>query len=203
MPFSEFYANLGNALEKFDLTNLEEAGIFGDRPLATPSTHISETLQYNVRLASAIGNEKARSELIVAPMLLELTRVHRPNVSFFSGVDLSVDPAEGLNGTCDFLISASREQLFVKAPIVIVVEAKKESIVDGMGQCVAEMVASRIFNERKGNGIETVYGAVTTGTTWQFLSLTGRAVQIDMNEYHIDQPGRILGILVSMVPDTK
>jgi hypothetical protein len=50
--------------------------------------------------------------------------------------------------------------------------------------------------------IETVYGAVTTGTSWQFLSLTGKAVQIDMTEYHIDRPERILGILVSMVPDT-
>jgi hypothetical protein len=203
MSFSDFNAHLGDALKKFDLTSLEEAGIFGDRPPASPSQHLSEALAYNVPLASAIGTEKVRSEFIIAPVLLDLKRVHRPHMSLFSGVDLSVDRDAGLTGTCDFLVSASREQFFVKAPVVVVVEAKNESLRDGMGQCVAEMVAAGIFNEREENAIETVYGAVTTGTSWQFLSLTGKALQIDMTEYPIAQPERILGILASMVPDTK
>ncbi|MFO0762834.1 MAG: hypothetical protein U0359_40730 [Byssovorax sp.] len=47
--------------------------------------------------------------------------------------------------------------------------------------------------------METLYGVVTTGTAWKFLSLTGKTLGIDLNEYSISQPDKILGILVSMV----
>jgi hypothetical protein len=203
MSYSDFNARLADALKKFDLTTREELGIFEDRPPIGLSRNLLEMLHDSVPVASAIGTEKARSELVIAPVLFELVRARRPTLSLFSGVELVVDPAAGLTGTCDFLISASPEQLFVKAPVVVVVEAKNESIRDGMGQCVAEMVASKIFNEREDNAIETVYGAVTTGQIWKFSSLTGKTLQIDMVEYLIDQPDKILGILASMVPATK
>jgi hypothetical protein len=201
MLFSDY--RLANALKKFDLTNREVIGLFDDRPPVALSPNLQEMLHDSVPLASAIGTEKARSELVIAPVLFELMRTLRPDISLFSGVELSVDPDAGLTGTCGFLISASPEQFFVKAPVVAVVEAKNESLRDGMGQCVAEMVASRIFNEREGNAIETVYGAFTTGTVWKFLSLTGKTLQIDMAEYGIGQPEKILGILVSMVPHAR
>jgi hypothetical protein len=203
MSYSDFNAHLPEALKKFGLTTQESAGAFGDRPPATPGGHLLETLGYNVSLATSITTEKARSELIVMPVLVELKRALRPDISLFSGVELSVDPGAGLTGICDFLISASPEQFFVKAPVVVLVEAKNESLRDGMGQCVAEMVAAAMFNEREGNAIETVYGAVTTGTNWKFSSLTGKTLRIDMIEYLIDQPGKILGILASMVPEAR
>src|SRR5580698_8410789 len=40
-----------------------------------------------------------------------------------------------------------------------------------MGQCAAEMVAARMFNQRAGSAIEVVHGAVTTGTNWRFMTL--------------------------------
>ncbi len=203
MSYSDFSAHLADVLKKFELVNREENGLFEDRRPVGLSANLLEMLQDSVPLASAIGTEKARSELIIAPVLFDLVRTRRPRISLFSGVDLPVDAAAGLTGTCDFLISASPEQLFVKAPVVVVVEAKNESIRDGMGQCVAEMVASKIFNEREGNAIDTVYGAVTTGQIWKFSSLTGKTLQIDMVEYLIDQPDKILGILASMVPDAR
>jgi hypothetical protein len=39
-----------------------------------------------------------------------------------------------------------------------------------MGQCIAEMVAAQIFNQQSGNNIETIYGVVTSGTNWRFLT---------------------------------
>lgn len=114
-------------------------------------------------------------------------------------MEFSVDPNSGLAGVCDFLLSRSPEQLVVTAPVVAVVEAKNESIRDGMGQCIAEMVAAQVFNGREDNAIGAVYGAVTTGTSWRFLSLSERVLVIDLNEYLILQPERILGILLAMV----
>jgi hypothetical protein len=190
--------SLPDVVEKFALTTREAEGLFADRPSLPPSPLLVEILRFNVPLAVAIGNEKARSEFIVAPILGEVKRLHRPSVNLFSGVELSVDPSAGLNGVCDFLLSLGLEQLFVRAPVVALVEAKNEAMREGMGQCAAEMVAAQMFNQRAGNGIEMVYGAVTTGTLWSFMSLAGPLMSIDLSEYHIRDVDRILGILVAM-----
>ena len=70
----------------------------------------------------------------------------------FSGYPFNVDKEKGLAGACDFIISRSPEQLFIKAPVITIVEAKNENIIRGLGQCVAEMYAAKLFNERGGNG---------------------------------------------------
>ncbi|WP_333221010.1 MULTISPECIES: hypothetical protein [unclassified Microcoleus] len=108
-----------------------------------------------------------------------------------------MDASKGLNGSCDFIISQSPELLFVTAPVITVVEAKKENILAGLGQCVAEMLAAQIFNENEGNEIPVIYGTVTTGTNWKFMKLTKQTIQIDLVEYFINDLGKILGILAS------
>lgn len=196
MSYSDF--RLPDVLARFSLVTSEVVGLFADRPPVQPSPLLVELLRLTVPLGVAIGNEKARSEFIVAPVLAELKRLMPTAIGLFSGVELSADPDAGLTGTCDFLISLTPEQLFLKAPIITLVEAKKEDMLSGMGQCAAEMVGARRFNENAGNPIETVYGAVTTGTAWRFMSLSGGTLAVDMSEYSISELDRILGILVSM-----
>src|SRR5262249_45267599 len=152
---------LPEVLDRFKLATREASGAFAERPPVAPSAWLLDTLRYNVPLATAIGTEKARSEMVISPVLIELKRSIRPATSLFSGIDLSVDPDAGLTGICDFLLGLGPEQLFVKAPIVTLVEAKNENLREGIGQCAAEMVAARVFNERAGNSIETIYGVVT------------------------------------------
>jgi hypothetical protein len=82
---------------------------------------------------------------------------------------------------------------------MMLVEAKKEDILGGLGQCVAEMVAAQIFNEREGNEISVIYGTVTSGTNWKFLKLKGKVVEIDLVEYYLTDVNKILGILASGV----
>ncbi|MEL6166422.1 MAG: hypothetical protein AAFR37_22660, partial [Cyanobacteria bacterium J06628_3] len=102
-------------------------------------------------------------------------------------------------GFCDFLISLSPEQLVIEAPVVTLVEAKNDNIQSGLGQCMAEMIAAQIFNQRKGKQISTIYGVVTTGTNWKFLALKGQVIEVDLNEYFISNLGKILGILKSLI----
>jgi hypothetical protein len=83
-----------------------------------------------------------------------------------------------------------------------VVEAKNENLRLGVNQCIAEMVAAQTFNRAKGNPIETVYGIVTTGSTWLFLRLTDTIVSIDRSEYYIREAERIVGILLSMLRES-
>jgi hypothetical protein len=152
-------------------------------------------LGFNTPLALAVNSEKSRSELIIAPLLLELKRNNPSQVSFFSGKEFNVDPARELNGFCDFLISRSPEQSLIQSPVIAVVEAKNENIELGLGQCIAEMVAAQIFNERKGRTMPNIIGAVTTGSTWKFMQLDGKLINLDLQEYFLNQVGQILGIL--------
>jgi len=75
-------------------------------------------------------------------------------------------------------------------------------MVAGIGQCLAEMVAARVFNEENQEPVEVIYGAVTTGNTWKFLRLAGDEAQVDRPEYHIKEVGRIVGILKAMLLGT-
>ncbi len=98
---------------------------------------------------------------------------------------------------CDYLLCRSAQQEFITAPVAVVVEAKNENIKGGLGQCGAEMVAAKLFNERASTPAEPVVGCVTTGTVWRFLRLTGAELVIDQKEYYLAaQADQILGILL-------
>ena len=163
------------------------------------SEYLITTLARKVPLALAIGTEKASSELIVADILVELREKFEHRISFFSGIDFSVDAESGLTGVCDFLVSLSPTQFHLEAPIIVLVEAKKDNPVLGFGQCVAEMLAAQRFNAERGNDLPCIYGAGTTGTIWQFLKLEEQRLYIDSAIYSIGQCEKILGILSSMV----
>ena len=197
MSYSNF--TLESALGAFQLEKVESAGTFSEIDPIAPSAYLTTGLAKKVPLAAAIGTEKARSELIVADVLVELREKFNYRISFFSGIDFSVDVESGLVGICDFLVSLSPGQLLLETPLIILVETKKDDPKLELGQCIAEMLAAQRFNAEKGNDIPAVYGATTTGTEWQFLKLTGKNLQIDMEIYSIQQCEKILGILSSMV----
>ncbi|MFB8787872.1 MAG: hypothetical protein U7123_03305 [Potamolinea sp.] len=197
MPYSEF--TLARVKKQFDLTTSEDTDIFAAVPKLECSEYLTETLRYNVPLALASNSEKARSEMIIAPILVEVRKQLQSKFSLFSGIDFTVDAEKGLAGFCDFIISSGSERLFVSSPVMMLVEAKKEDILAGLGQCVAEMVAAQIFNEREGNKILVIYGVVTSGTNWKFLKLEGKVVEIDLIEYYLTDINKILGILASGV----
>ncbi len=197
MSYSNF--TLESVIAVFQLEKAESAGIFSEMEPIAPSAYLTTGLAKKVPLAAAIGTEKARSELIVADILVELREKFNYSISFFSGIDFSVDLESNLTGVCDFLVSLSPGQLLLEAPLIILVETKKDDPKLGLGQCIAEMIAAQRFNAEKGNDIPAVYGVTTTGTEWQFLKLTKKNLQIDMEIYPIQQCDKILGILSSMV----
>jgi hypothetical protein len=197
MSYSEF--SLAKAKQAFGLTTLEKRDIFATIPELAASPLLAETLHYNLPIALGSNSEKARSELIIAPILVDLRRQFQEKISLFSGIEFNVDPAQGLNGICDFLMTESSEILIITAPVLIIVEAKKENMNAGLGQCAAEMVAAQIFNEQEGTAIKTIYGAVTTGSIWQFLKLEKQVLSIDLSEYYLKDVNQILGILASSI----
>ena len=197
MAYSNF--TLEKVREAFQLEMLQSVGIFSETERVEPSVELTKALGKKVPLAVAIGTEKAKSEMIVADILVELREHFEHRISLFSGIDFNVDIENDLTGVCDFLVSLSPEQYYLEAPVIILVEAKKDDLTTGLGQCAAEMVAAQRFNIEKGNNIPCVYGATTTGINWLFLKLEGKQLHIDMSAYMLERCDKILGILASMV----
>ncbi len=196
MAYSDF-TTLTKVREAFGLTIEESIDLFTDIPEVLPSSHLQMTLNENVFLATAINTEKARSELIITPVLLEVRRILNFQIGFFSGSEFNVDLEAGLSGYCDYILTASKESYEIRTPVLTLVEAKNESIKSGLGQCIAEMVAAQLFNQRNGDAIASIYGAVTTGTDWKFLKLIDKTVWIDKRDYFINEVSQILGILTT------
>lgn len=194
MAYSDF--TLVKARNAFGLTLDETRNLFRDVVGVKASDLLQRVLAENLTLATAINSEKARSEFLIAPILSEVRRQLDYRIGLFSGTEFNVDPAQGLSGFCDFILSASSEQYFISVPVLTVIEAKNENIIAGLGQCAATMVAAQIFNQRAGSDIKVIYGAVTTGTSWKFLTLEQTTLYIDAIEYYINAVDKIIGILL-------
>ena len=197
IPYSEF--TLKRVKTELHIELLEEKGIFSAIKPTGPSELLVKNLEENIPLALAINTEKARSELIIAPVLVEVKRRLHNKASVFSGVEFNVDKKKGLGGFCDFILSGSPKQLMLSAPIITVVEAKNENIIGGLGQCIAEMVAAQLFNQKEGGQLKQVYGVVTSGNIWRFLKITQQEVHIDLQDYYIEHVEKILGVLIAMM----
>jgi hypothetical protein len=147
----------------------------------------------------ALVSEKARSEFIVGPILLACRELAGGALAIFSGQRLDVDPARGLQVECDFILALTDPVPRLRAPLVTVVEAKKSDVEAGLGQCVAQMVAARDYNECEGAQLAMLHGCVTTGEAWQFLQLASADVTIDRGRLYIDNGGAILAVVGAIV----
>jgi hypothetical protein len=192
MPYSAF--TVKQVEKQFQLT-IHTRPFFDRLEPLPPSAALADLLQRTASFAAVLGTEKARSEFIIAPLLFELRELLERRVGLFSGADFTIDAQVGLSGVCDFLLTRSSSEVSIKAPVVVLIEAKKGELNAGWGQCIAEMVAAQRFNQADGQDVMNIYGSVTTGTQWQFLKLTGQEVSIDVTEYPLMPVDNVLGIL--------
>lgn len=168
-------------------------------PEITPQAP-SELLRTSLQRASDLSllSEKARSEFLVVPILLEARELLHHQISIYSGVRFDVAPEEGLQGICDFILTHTPPFPTIQSPIMAMVEAKKNAIEEGLGQCAAEMVAAQRLNQEEHSEMKSVYGCVTTGELWQFLQLENQELRLDPRKIYIEHIEKILGILVAI-----
>lgn len=197
MAYSSF--TLARVQADFGITVQTGLDLFGHLAPHPVAPAVATWLASNRGLAITINTEKARSEILVSPLLVEAWRVGAGRLALFSGVTFDVDAGAGLAGVCDFILGHPPQLDTVTAPVMMITEAKNESIMGGLGQCAAAMVAALQFNRTRNPEVTTVYGGVTDGDGWKFLRLTGTALEIDVAEYLITEPERILGVILHFV----
>ena len=200
MSYSKFTAKELN--QNFSINTSFKSNLFTEIAPRNASDWLKTSLSHGLELALQQDTEKARSELIISPVFVELRNQADKKISIFSGIELIADRKLKLTGVCDFLISSSPQQMFLSSPIVVAVEAKRQDFEKGRVQCIAEMFAAGIFNEREGTPTERIYGTVTTGNIWQFLMLEGKQALIETVSFDIREDlERILGVLWAMTFD--
>jgi hypothetical protein len=196
MSYSEF--TLESFCRDFDM-NVRDRAIFEHVGRIDPSAWLQETLDHGQDLAFI--SEKARSEFIVAPILMACRGVVGHDFRIYSGARLDVDAEKGLTGECDFIFSRSTSSFVYRAPLMVILEAKKNDIEEGLGQCAAQMLGAKIYNGREGRPTSHIYGCVTTGESWQFLKLENHELIVNPKRYPIGELAKIVWFLVECLRD--
>ena len=145
-----------------------------------------------------LSTEKAVSEQLVAPVLVEVAKLN-DFVQIFSGETITGDKSLGLNGEIDFVFAKIPITTKPDTPIFCVVEAKIGRVIEAFPQATAQMLGVRYFNKKYGNPIETVHSIVTDGTTWRILKLEGEIVFVDQNNFSTNNLPVLLGVLQEIV----
>lgn len=192
MAYNNF--TLSDLSEKFAI-NYELAAFIPELKDISASERLLEDLAQAMELP--LSTEKAKSELIIVPLLKELHRTNKNKFSYFSGYQFNVDSKKGLKGSVDFILSAQPKKIEIESPVFCLVEAKKDNIEDGYAQCGAEMYAAQLFNQKHHTEQKVIYGCVTNAFCWAFLKLENNTLIID--SYYVpltfSYPDKVLAIL--------
>ena len=96
------YRKIESVVEKFNL-DVKCGRFINDIEPVKPGVWLRETLSLADFLP--MTSEKAQAERIISPILLEAVRPFGTEISFFSGEDLTIKPANDLAGECDFCLA--------------------------------------------------------------------------------------------------
>jgi len=118
-----------------------------------------------------LRNEKAQTEFLIIPILKEVWRNSGRNFAIHSGEPFDVDVKAGFSGECDFIFTADTENLEITAPLLSLVEAKKDNFDAGITQGAAQLYAAMIFNRQKEIHTPYLWGCSANGWGWQFFQL--------------------------------
>jgi hypothetical protein len=197
MPYSDF--TLEKAIERLGVRLDEQEDLFASILPVEPSDDLKKDLERDSLFST--NSEKARSEIYIVPILSEVFSAVRPRrFSIFSGENFDVDAKLSLKGIADYLICITPTKLVIQAPVIAIAESKRNDPVDGLGQCLAELYAAALFNERKNRPLPRLFGMSTNGFEWIFgtYEVESRTFYHDSERYALQNLPRILGILSYM-----
>lgn len=192
MEFKDF--TLLDLKQHFHLQNRSVRLFQGENiPPLAPSERLTDQLTEAEELP--LKSEKARSEVIIAPILMELRRATNKFFIIYSGDMLIVDREKGLSENVTTFCRRIPDPIpSTYLPILTVVEAKRQDTEIGIDQCAAQLYGAYPFNQKSGLEIPRLYGCVTTADAWKFICLEGDTYLVDQNTYYLSEIEDVLGI---------
>ena len=194
------------AYRDFKMSDLTQK--FGIREIGThifdhntiPRIEPTEKLKADLLEAEYItlSTEKAVSERLVAPVLVEMAK-RNEFLQVFSGEIIVADKKQGLNGEIDFVLARKPWTRKPTNPLFCITESKLGLIDSGVDQATAQMLGLRVFNQQKGYDEIIIHGAVTDGSRWRFLKLEGNNLYLDLHRYSTEDLPLLLGVLQTLI----
>ena len=188
MGYSNF-KKIRQVTKKFGL-KAQLSPLFSDITLQQPSDWLVKSLE--IAYKAPATTEKAKSERLVSPILMEIVQAFEHHVTLFSGEEMNINPNDDLAGPCDFFFGLYPLSPYIETPIISVVEAKDEDVEWGVAQCAAQLYAAHLMNTQEEKDVPTLYGCATDGVEWQFLKFENNVFTI--NPKPITDITQILGI---------
>jgi len=139
-----------------------------------------------------LANEATRREVLIAPVVTDLVHYTRSQLR----IEYQIKVSEHLQGYFDYLL---RNQAWI-----IVIEAKHEDLYNGFTQLATELIALDQWD--KAPECDRLFGAVTTGSVWQFglLHRQTKLIQQDLNLYRVPNDFEtVMRILVQAITQEK
>lgn len=139
-----------------------------------------------------LANEATRREVLIAPVVTDLVHYTRSQLR----IEYQIKVSEHLQGYFDYLL---RNQAWI-----IVIEAKHEDLYNGFTQLATELIALDQWD--KAPECDRLFGAVTTGSVWQFglLHRQTKLIQQDLNLYRVPNDFEtVMRILVQAIIGEK
>jgi len=137
----------------------------------------------------SLSNETARRETLVSPILLEVIRYCHCQMR----IEYPLNINNRLKGNLDYLLILKNNFL--------VIEAKNDDLTRGFTQLAVELIA---FDNWSIIDNPILYGAVSIGNIWQFVTLHRESKQItqDINLYRVPNDlETLMKILVALMQD--
>jgi hypothetical protein len=174
MPASKSNKTPKSKKKQFSTFNKAEAfqslGLMELTPWALPATPVDlsdffqERLQRLTRHFDLESYEESKKLLIDAICDEAMEPLER--LKIWKGAQLEGETAAGY---VDYLVAERRR--YLTAPMLCIIEAKKDDFEQGLAQCLVEMQACQWRNRQENQPID-VLGIVTNGTSWQFYRLS-------------------------------
>jgi hypothetical protein len=196
MAFTDF-KSLEQALVAFEI-RLEKKSILSENQSAAPSQTLIDDINFALTETAYNASEEAICESIIYPILREVWKPFRNELSLFS--HKSINAGNLLVGTPDYLV-AKRSPLgnvVLDTPLLITVEAKRDDFENAWGQCLAQMQAITEINTAKGLHIP-VYGIVSNGLSWQIAKLYENILTQNTDIYTLTDLKKLYAVIVGLL----
>jgi len=189
MAFSNFQT-IGDVQKAYGIKYQD--GVFVVPTELAPSNEFQQRLRFAVENVDVFSSEGSRTELIIAPILMEIYQKYAATFSFWVQKPMSADAL--LSGVPDYIFGTKSPlgKTVLEFPLVLIVEAKKNDFEQGWGQCLAELVAAQIINK---DTVKPVYGIVTDGLIWRFGKLTADVFTQDTGIYDFAELTELFGAI--------
>ena len=183
------YKKIKQVTKKFGL-KARLMPLFTDIKPHQPSPWLVTSLE--IAYKAPATTEKAKSERLVSPTLMEIVQAFEYQITLFSGEEMNVNASDDLAGPCDFFFGLYPLSPYIETPIISVVEAKDEDIEWGIAQCAAQLYGAHLMNIQDGKDIPVLYGCATDGVEWQFLKFENNTFTISPRP--VTDIAQVLGI---------